>query len=36
MKKSREWTDAEIVAGSLAVWILGLVVAIIICAVRMS
>lgn len=35
MKPSREWTDAEIIAASLAVWILGLVVAIVVCFVRM-
>lgn len=32
-KPSREFTDAELVAGSLAIWILGLTVAIVVVAV---
>lgn len=35
MRKPREYSDAELVAGSLAIWILGLVIAIVVCAVRM-
>lgn len=34
MKKSREYTTAELVAGSLAIWILGLAIAIVVVAVR--
>lgn len=32
--KRREWTDAELVAGSLAIWILGLSIAVVVCALR--
>lgn len=34
MKKPREWTDAELVAVSMAIWVLGILIAAFVVGTR--